>query len=297
MNPEHYELMIKNLTEENRKLRKQLEKQQYNGYALNEKLNVIRLIFSTFENCKSNKYHNKSSIILFGPFLENLFYKKPIDNTNLQFYINKLNIIDTHTVEVKNDISKFFNIINNIDFFQLFKNFPDMSCYHINKNSIKFKVEFYDISFGIKKTFFNIQNIALDSLYGLTIKNLTELDIKNKITDRNIALLNILKSNYVNEAINIDKNLEQKSLNQFIINQEILEKNGFKIKGGIKTIKLIEPCSICYEKNVNGIFLNCRHIFCINCIKNHLKHNLDEFNQEITKTCPMCRSDLHIIFE
>ena len=300
MNKEYNELMVKNLLEENHKLKQMLNEYKINENVIKEKINTIRFIFTIFENCKS-EYVN-SSIVLFGKFLENLIYKKSLDNYELCFYFSikdNINILNLNLpppfLDSNKIINKFFNIINNTDYFEHTltsynqQNMITKWTYNINKNNIKFKISF--LNGNIKNDFFNLENIEFDSCYGLKIKDLSVKDLKKNITDRNIALLDIFMNNYLNNITPIKKTIEQNEMYDFITLHNMYVKKGYNIENGLKLITLGDSCGICYEKNVKGILLNCRHSFCVNCIKKHLKINE---NQE--KKCPMCRGDLKLVF-
>ena len=52
-----------------------------------------------------------------------------------------------------------------------------------------------------------------------------------------------------------------------------------------------EMCAVCHDRKNKGILLNCAHSFCTDCIKTYLTSN-----NEIKK-CPLCRSELNIVFD
>lgn len=287
MEQKHSEIMISKLLEENKLLKKKihnLENNKFNKTILFEKIKIIRLIFSTFENCKD--VYDTSSIILFGSFLKNLLFRKPIKNEPLQFYYSHFpQIINTTPT-----VTKFYNIISNIDYFENSFSTNSHVLYNIKKNGIKFQIIFYN-NRPYKSTFFDIQGIELDSFYGFRTY-FCETRMLNHVIHKKTGILDILKSNYLNEANNYYHELPQEYLLQFINTQNQLKEEGYNVKHGIKTIELSEPCSICYENHKEGMFLKCTHVFCTNCIKTHLKINPDR-----SKKCPLCRSDLNIVFD
>lgn len=293
MNNKHSEIMINSLLEENRKLKAMLHKHNFDQQILEEKINIIRFIFTIFESCKNL---STSSLVLFGPFLENLIFKKSINKTDLKFYFNITNIKPTqigyNMLNENTLFTKFFNIIDNLDFFILKKYdyINKIWIYNVIKNNIIFNIYFYN-KFQ-EKQYFNIQNIELDSVYGLKIKQLTEQNKNEYITNNIIGLLDIFKSNYTNIISPISKSFQQADLFDLIHYHEIFTNMGFNIKNGLKIITMSEQCSICYNNNIKGVFLQCQHIFCLHCIKNHLKSS-----HSYEKTCPLCRQDLNIIFE
>lgn len=282
MNNQYSELMIKKLLEENILLKKKLNKISFNKKMLNEKLNIIRTIFTIFENCKITLYE---SIVLFGEFLEKILNKKVIDNCDLNFYFsNKQNM---------NSIQKFFNIINNMDCFDFLFNISNVkNIYSVTKNNVTFKVCFYlndDVTSC--NNFFNIQNIILDSIIGLSIKYITKNDDKKFLSNSVLSFLDIMKSTYTNEICINTTDVLQDELYNLIITQERFIKEGYTITNGIKLIDLHEKCAICYEDNMKGILLDCRHSFCISCMKIHLNNNNN------SKKCPLCRNIFNIVFE
>lgn len=300
MNSEFSQLMIQNLIEENKKLKKQLiQKNNTDSKILNEKISIIRFLFTTFENCKNFNYPYHS-IVLFGSFIENLLFKQSINNDHLQFYfsLNQIIALPHQDFEIYGSaIKKLFNILNNTDYFSSRttlhqNNNTKIWLYNVNKNGVKFNISFYEVK-PERDIFFNLQNIEFDSLYGLKIYKITDNDIQNNISDRNISLLNILKSHHINTTITISQNVYQKDLINLIKNQKTFEKNGYKIKNGLKVITLSEQCGICYNKNVKGYLLDCRHSFCTQCTIEHLKPRGDE----LIKKCPFCRGEFNIIFE
>ena len=57
-----------------------------------------------------------------------------------------------------------------------------------------------------------------------------------------------------------------------------------------KENKVYDCCLCMEEKGVNDMCkLNCEHLFCIKCIKCHLKQNVN------TSLCPLCRRTIHKI--
>lgn len=134
--------------------------------------------------------------------------------------------------------------------------------------------------------------MELDSIYGLQNKYIVPNDINKNINNNTISFIEVLKSIYLNKIDCIaQSDLDDTSLNSLIITQEELIDNGFKINKGIKIINLSEMCAICHENKKNGILLNCRHTFCVDCIKTYLISNMEE------KKCPLCRSELNIVFD
>jgi len=50
-------------------------------------------------------------------------------------------------------------------------------------------------------------------------------------------------------------------------------------------------CSICLEDNPKNVFITqCRHVFCYECLFNHLCNEVIKFNR--VPTCPNCRTDM-----
>ena len=296
MDPKYSDVLINKLIEENKRLKKMIIHKSVNEKVLNEKLNVIRFIFSSFENCKD--IYNASSIILFGSFLEKLFYKKELhykDDLKFYFKIHNYPFPEYNISEPTYALHKFFNIINNIDFFKQFKIFNETYgnkwVYNVEKNNVKFRVIFYENNYIINKTSFDIQNIQFSSTMGLSIKYLSDIDINKNITNHNIAFLEVMKSNYLNRAINLSKKKNINDIPDYIDTEDILEEQGFKIVDGLKNMLLVDKCSICYETNIKGLYLKCRHIFCRDCIKKHIK--ADGSN----KKCPMCRNKLSFVYD
>lgn len=65
-------------------------------------------------------------------------------------------------------------------------------------------------------------------------------------------------------------------INRDIISEEDLEKNSIKIETKYE-------CSICFDEKEKGILLNCKHIFCEECIKIWIKKK---------NNCPICRKKI-----
>lgn len=289
MNKDYSQLMINNLLEENRRLKKIIKSQTVNKNVLNEKLNLVRSLFSIFENTKSTMF---ISIVMFGEFLENLISKKQINNSDLYFYFSDKNVTNKDT----STMTRFFNIINNFDYLILLKitsnELYSKYLYSINKNNVKFNIIFYtQFPYNNDINFFNIQNMILDSNSGLQVKYLTDTNRSELISNKTLSFLDTIKSIYLNEATLNTFDIPQRDLYSLIVTQEKFINNGFTIKNGVKLINLYEKCAICYEENLKGLFLDCRHAFCISCIKKHLISNNEE------KKCPLCRSILNIVFE
>ena len=161
MNINHSQTIINNLLEENRKLKQLLNNRTViNTRILDEKLNFIRFIFSVFENFKN---HPLSSIALFGPFLENFISNRPINELNLSFYLKERD---------PNQIIKFLNILNNIDYIErinknniLLSTTNILAKYGVCKNNIKFSVVIFSPTFEKYSNIqFDIQNIEFDSV-------------------------------------------------------------------------------------------------------------------------------------
>lgn len=299
MNSNYSDIMVSRLLEENRILKQKLlaqEEQKINENVVQEKINTIQFIFSAFENCKNA--FNSNSINLYGSFLEKLVYKKQMNSKDdLCFYFSNIQVYSGTVIRSDTrvrsdtreyDILKFFNILDSLDFFvktkYIHNSYNRLWVYNIIKNNVKFRINIYDNINMIPKVYFNLQNIQYSSTCGLTIKHESQKDPKN------ISLLKILQSNYTNKAINLSKNIGLNSLLDYIKNEDDIMDLGFEINSGIKSLIIPENCAICYEKNVKGLYLSCQHTFCRECIKKHLK------NTE-SKNCPLCRSDLNIIFD
>lgn len=79
----------------------------------------------------------------------------------------------------------------------------------------------------------------------------------------------------------------------YLDNISIHINNIFKMEKEIekeKENKVYDCCLCMEEKVVNDMCqLNCEHLFCIKCIKCHLKQNVN------TSLCPLCRQTIHKI--
>ena len=290
MNNHYSELVINKLLEENRQLKQIIKNNKINNckLELTEKLNMIRFIFSIAKNLESR-------IVLFGDFLDNFLLRKSIKRNNLEFYF----ITDDQSFN-----QKFLHLLNNVDYIKKkegieYDNQLTKTTYSVNKNNIKFKMSFYNYypkNFS-NFDFFNVQNIELDSIYGLKIKKITTNNYINNITDGVISLIDIMKSLYLTEATT-NKIINQNNLSSFIDKQKEFMDKGFQINNGVKIIDLTEKCSICYEPGLKGVLLSCRHSFCIDCICKHLNVcNEDRDLEHIDKKCPLCRSTIDLIFD
>lgn len=302
MNNKYSESMISNLLRENRELKlklQELQEHNVNEKLITEKINIIRFILTTFENCKSN--FSTNSISLFGSFLENLLYKKHLSQKDdLKFYF----LLNPHIILPNNQlcldpsivVHKFFNIINNLDFFNKLKVYKkyDSSIweYEVKKNNTNFRITFYENHTIVDKTFFNIQNIQYNSINGLSIRYISEYHINKNINNQNIAFLELLKSNYFNQAINLTKNIAQHDLYNFLTKEDELSNKGYNLKNSTKTTILIDKCCICYDTGLKGVWLNCQHIFCRQCIKSHIKNTTTD-----PVSCPLCRSSISLVYD
>ena len=230
------------------------------------------MIFSIFENCKEP--YDTSSIILFGSFIENLLYMKPLQTEDLTFYFNRQNIPTTdENIDLPStNTIKFYNIIKTIDYFNFNRKKNSVIIYNVDKNGIKFNINFHDYR-PFDTYFFNLQNIEIDSFNGLKMKYGGPDLISKQIIKKNTGLLDILMYNYLGEVIRIPKIIPQNYMSNIITIQNKYERDGYTIKGGIKKVMLTEPCVICYQSFVMGVFLTCSHSFCITCIKTHLTTN------------------------
>lgn len=300
MNDKYSESIISKLIKENHELKLKLQHKEnkINNKLIIEKINIIRFIMCAFENSKNN--FSTSSVSLFGSFLENLLYKKPLTNKDdLHFYfsLNPHLLLPTDQICLNPNIAinKFFNIIDNLDFFNKLKvykkNYSSVWEYQVTKNNQTFRIIFYENNRIIDKSFFNIQNIQLNSISGLSIKYISEHDINKNITNQNISFLEILKSNYMNQAINLTKQIPQNDLYDFLSKEDQLNKKGYKLINSTKNMTLIENCCICYDTGVKGIWLDCQHIFCRECIKKHIKNSNDSV------TCPLCRNPISLVYD
>ena len=300
MNSNFSDLMINKLIKENRELKLKLQdKINIHENLLIEKINIIRFVMTIFENCKNN--FSTSCLNLFGTFLENLVFKKTMsqkDDLNFYFILRPHLLLPNEPIclDPKIVMTRFFNIIDNIDYIKKLKNYKDnldtIWVYEVKKNNVQFRMNFYESERIVSKTFFNLQNIQFNSISGLNVKFLSETDSNKGITSANIALLEILKSNYMNKAINLSKTIHQHYLLDLLKAEEKMSKKGYEIQNGPKTITMKDKCCICYEENSNGILLNCQHIFCRECLKSHIKNTPSN-----PKNCPLCRSVISLVFD
>ena len=75
-------------------------------------------------------------------------------------------------------------------------------------------------------------------------------------------------------------------LNSMYQNDQYSQKNTIDENVFNKLNKIVEPnvCSICMENKCNNIKLECKHVFCEDCIKKWLI--------EKSNTCPNCRTEI-----
>ena len=246
----------------------------------------------TFENSKVDP---NTSISLFGIFLENFISKLSINTDDLYFYFK----FDDDNAS-KN---KLLNILDNIDYLENSTLIiQGHATYLFKKNNVEFVIKIYpNFVFDVQ---FNIQNIEFDSINGLQNKYITLLDSKRRIQNNSVSLIDIMKNIYLSEAtycVDVVNQVDSTDLvnnivlNNLITTQERFIENGFKINKGIKIVNLSEKCAICYETNKKGLMLICRHSFCIECIKKYLISTHQEQGNE--KKCPLCRSQLNVVFD
>ena len=51
-----------------------------------------------------------------------------------------------------------------------------------------------------------------------------------------------------------------------------------------------DQCLICYKNINNPIILNCKHIFCYNCLLNSYKGKKCNYHTKSSRMCPYCRT-------
>ena len=283
--------LVEKLLKENRELKMQLKTQRVkkrHQKILGEKVNFVKFLFTTFNCCIKNQ---SSRISLFGNFLTN-FITRNMDtiDDNLEFYFS-IGQYDNNTI---NQIMTILNSLDYITFLQHL-NYQNnlvkwMFSYH--KNNILFRIDFYSYypSFDL---FFDIQNLEYDNIVGL--KPLTNQTFDFFKSNVNFNVLDSFSTLFSKETkcykdacvTSIKRN---PAIFEKIADRQLqLEERGYLIKNGIKTLTLNGDCPICLEKYKKGIFLSCRHTFCLECTKKHLKTD--------NPKCPMCRADIDILFD
>jgi len=291
------DLLIENLRKENELLlMAQLEQPINNEYNMTKLVKFIKIIYGLSELAG---YTN--DILIYGSLFENFLSKKSLHDTKLCFLFQYLHEIHFHQIiERLHEMDYIINedydikkrcfvcineeviIINNWDLkIQL-------------TDDLEINVTFHDNTYT-EPVMFDCQNIVLTK-GGLTIKSLTEVDIKNKIKYPSLSLLNIL-SNITENKIELTKTYEsvkKDDLFECIESQNDYIMRDFKIKTGFNNDEEEEQtCAICYRehKEDDEAFLyklKCSHSFCSGCLNQHMSSTqLNNHNN-----CPLCRQKI-----
>ena len=283
--------LVSKLLQENRQLKLQLQTKKINKNRqkiLFEKINFIKFLFTTFNCCVKN---NTSKLSLFGSFLNNFFTKnvETIDN-NLEFYFTMAQY-DNSTM---NQIMTILNSLDYITFLQHLSYERNLVkwMFSYNKNNVSFRIDFYNYypNFNL---FFDVQNLEYDNIVGLKTMFNNNLDFFK--SPSNFDVLDSFASLFVKKTQCYKKNCvdlikRDPSIFEKIIDTQMqLEEQGYTIEKGVKVMTLNNDCPICFDKFKKGIFFSCRHSFCLECTKTHLKTQ--------DPKCPMCRANIDILFD
>ena len=291
-------ILIENLKEENKLLlASQIEQPINNEYNMTKLVKFIKIIYGLSELAGY-----LDDILIYGSLFENFFSKKSLHDTKLYFmfqrlqeshfkqFIERLHDMD-YIINEDYDIKKRCFICLNEEIIMI--NHWDLRIQLTD--DLEINVTFHDNTYT-EHLMFDCQNIILTKT-GLTIKTLTEVDIKNKRKYPSLSLLNTL-SNITENKIELTKIPESVNAKEDLF--ECIEKQNdylmrdFEIKTGFNNDEEKEQtCAICYREHKEDgeaflYKLKCSHSFCSGCLNQHMAST--QLNNH--ENCPLCRQKI-----
>ena len=266
-----------------------------------ERIDLIRRLWGSMS---ADNQVKEISIPIYGSLLENFFAKKSLEDTKLYFLFQGLDEIHfNQIIERLHELDYILNDDYNVKK-RCFISF-NQEIYTINHWDLKIQltddlvinVTFHDNTYT-EKIMFDCQNIVLTK-FGLSVKSLTEIDIKNKRKYPSLSLLNTLANITGNriEITQIPTDIDDRcNLFEYIETQNDFLMRDFEIKTGFNiNDKKEETCAICYRehKEDNEAFLyelRCSHSFCSECLYKHM--SCTQLNNH--DNCPLCRQKIEV---